>query len=215
MDSELRKRVDVREAALIVVDVQNDFCHSEGVLAKRGADIALIQEMASNLVSLIGEARTFSLPIIYIRNHHDHWTDSPSWKKRQQGKGLAICRTGSWGAEFYKVSPLPEERVITKHRYSAFIGTDLDLILRSRGIRSLLLTGVATNVCVESTAREAFMRDYQLVLIKDCLAAMSLEEHMSSLKTLEKSFDAMVVDSDQVVKVWKEEVETRFLSLAK
>lgn len=202
MGERLKQIID--EAALLVIDIQNDYCHNNGVLGKRGADLSHIQQAVSNLIPLLDEARQAKVRTILMRTIHDAWTNSPAWKKRQQGKGLEICKTGSWGAEFYQISPQPEERVITKHRYSAFIDTDLELILRSLEVKGLLVCGVATNVCVESTARDAYMKDYQLALIEDCIATTSLEEHKMTLHNLETYFDAVITSSTEVIKLWKE-----------
>ena len=91
---------------------------------------------------------------------------------------------------------------ITKHRYSAFLGTNLDLILRSRGIRSLLISGVGTNVCVESTLRDGYMRDYYIVLLEDCVGATDRELHEATLKNVSLHFGA-VSNSNEVRKLWK------------
>jgi len=93
------------------------------------------------------------------RTTHDESNDSVVWLNRHAaGPGevttQGTCRTGSWGAEFYEVAAEPGETVITKHRYSAFVGTSLDLTLRTIGVESLLFTGVATDVCVESSLRD-------------------------------------------------------------
>ena len=76
--------------------------------------------------------------------------------RKPDGKDLKTCREGTWGVEFYEgIAPLPQERIVIKHRYSSFINTDLNTILKAKGIESVLVTGVATNVCVETTARDA------------------------------------------------------------
>jgi len=111
---------------------------------------------------------------------------------------------GSWGAEFYEgIKPLPGEIVIDKHHYSAFIETDLDLILRSKGIRTLIMSGVQTDVCVESTARYGFMKDYYLVFLKDCTSTTSEEIHNNTLRSIAMYFGE-VVDSRDVIKCWEE-----------
>ena len=120
-------------------------------------------------------------------------------KERQHSDTAALCRAGSWGAEFYAVSPRPDQRIVVKHRYDAFSGTDLDLILRAHEIETLLLTGVATNVCVETTARTAFCLGYRVVMVGDCLAGTSEAEHDVALGTLERYFDARCADSDSIV----------------
>jgi ureidoacrylate peracid hydrolase len=189
--------IDVGRSALIVVDMQNDFCHDDGASAKHGLDVRPTQEMAPRLVALIEAARAADLTVIYLVNMHDEWSDSASWTERFGKGSLQICRTGSWGAAFYAVSPRSDERVVPKHRYNGFVGTDLDLILRAHGITTLFFTGVATNICVETTARDAFVRDYRVVMIRDCLAGSSIAEHEASLRTLERYFNATVLDAGQ------------------
>src|ERR1700741_1815575 len=158
----LKERCDPKHAALVVVDVQNDFVSPKGSAAKRGEDVNAAMAMVPSLIRLIEEGRHVGLPIVYIRTTHSEWTDTPSWVYRTSQKGgLSTCREGTWGAELYEgISPSPSERVVIKHRYSAFINTDLNTVLKARGIQSVLVCGVATNVCVETTARDAYMFDY-------------------------------------------------------
>jgi ureidoacrylate peracid hydrolase len=189
-------------AVLLVVDMQNDFCHADGALAKRGADLGPTRAIVPALVKLIDRARAARVPVIYTANAHDEWTNAGTWRKRQGGEGLSLCRTGSWGAEFFGVKPAVDERVLIKHRYNAFVGTDLDLILRSRNIDTIYFTGVATNICVESTARDAFARNYTVTRVRDCLAGSSVEEHDWALRSLERYFGAAVADSASVAAAW-------------
>ncbi|MBI2369379.1 MAG: cysteine hydrolase [Deltaproteobacteria bacterium] len=198
----LKEKVDPKHAALLVVDVQNDYCHERGAMAEAGQDMTLIQQMVPHLEEFLQEARRIPIPLVFIRTIHGLWTDSPSWAFRY-GKPSKVCRDGTWGTEFYRVAPAPNERIVTKHRYSAFIDTDLDLILRSRGIRSLIMTGVATNVCVESTARDGFMRDYYVVFLDDCCATGTKEEHEATLHNIGRFFGT-ISNSQEVVKAWQE-----------
>jgi ureidoacrylate peracid hydrolase len=190
--------LDAARAALIVVDMQNDFCHDDGVLGRRGVDLEPTQAMAPRLVALIERARALGLPVVYPINVHDSWSDSQVWRERYGKAAVEICRPGSWGAAFYAVAPRPDDRIVPKHRYNAFVGTELDLILRARGVTTLIFAGVATNVCVETTARDAFCRDYRVVLVRDCLAGSSAAEHEASLRSLERYFNALVLDADAV-----------------
>ena len=199
----LKERCDPRYAALIVVDVQNDFVSPEGSAGKRGDDVAAAMAMVPNLVCLIEEGRRIGLTIIYIRTTHSDWTDTPSWIYRtSQKSGLNTCREGSWGAEFYEgISPLPTERVVTKHRYSAFINTDLNTVLRARDIQSVLVCGVATNVCVETTARDGYMYDYYVTMIDDCSAAYDAKLHMGTLENIRRHF-GLVASSHEIIETW-------------
>ncbi len=193
--------VHPRHSALLVVDVQNDFCHPEGGMAKQSRDVSLMGAMVPRLLSLIDRARQVNLPIIFIKASHSRWTNSPVWLSKKSSLENPICEKGSWGAEFYKVAPREGDWVISKHRFSAFIDTDLDLILRSRGIETLIMTGVATNVCVDCTARDGYQRDYYIVFLDDCTASFSLEDHKATLSNIDRFFGT-VATSEQVVEAW-------------
>jgi len=159
----LEKKVDPLYSALIVVDVQNDFCANGGVFDREGIDVSLMQAMFPRLISFIDKAREVGLPLIYIQSIYttesrcylsDVWLEH--WKRMGKGRftEYPVLEEGSWGADFYAgFKPLPGEVIVKKHRYSAFLDTDLDLILRSKGVRTLIMSGVATNVCVEMTAK--------------------------------------------------------------
>jgi ureidoacrylate peracid hydrolase len=202
--------VDPRHTALIVVDMQNDFCASNGALAESGADPGLIQAMAPRLLSLIAVARAIHLPIIHVRTEHSAWTNSAPWVGRLNGRPRSACFPASWGADYYpgfeprldaQREPGGHEFVVTKHRYSGFVGTELDLVLRSHDIRTVIMTGEATNVCVESTARDAFMRDYWVVFVSDCTAAAVQAAHDATLYTMGKHF-GKVVSAQELVGAW-------------
>jgi ureidoacrylate peracid hydrolase len=200
----LKERCDPKYAALIVVDVQNDFVSPEGSAAKRGEDVSAAVAIVPNLLRLIDEARRAGLTIVYIRTTHSEWTDTASWIYRSSQKsGLSTCREGTWGAEFYQgIAPLQSERVVIKHRYSAFINTDLNTILKARNIQSVLACGVATNVCVETTARDAYMYDYYVTMIDDCSAAYDAKLHMSTLENIRRHF-GMVASSSEIIETWR------------
>jgi ureidoacrylate peracid hydrolase len=199
-----QERWDPRWAALLIVDVQNDFVSSKGSAAQRGDDVSSAQAMVPRLIRLIEEARRFSLPVIHVKTTHSEWTDTPSWiYRKSQEKALTTCREGTWGAEFYEgISPQPDERVVIKHRYSAFIHTDLNTVLKAKGIESVLVTGVATNVCVETTARDAYMYDYYVTMLEDCAAAYDPKLHEATLENIRLHF-GLVASSDEIIETWR------------
>ena len=209
----LKQKVDPQNAALIVVDVQNDFAATDGAMGREGFDCSMSQEMVPRLVRFIDETRKAKVPIIYIQNVYNsepNWYLSEVWlehaARRRKGSYTErpVCVRGSWGWDFYDgIKPLPNEIVVTKHRFSAFIGTDLDLILRSRGIKTLIMTGIATNVCVETTARMGFLLDYYIVFVSDCVAAYRKNLHDATLENIENHF-GQVVTAQDVVNCWKE-----------
>ncbi len=189
-------------AAVLVVDVQNDFCHEQGAFGRLGFDMGPIQASVRALVGFLEEARRARVPVVFIKTHHGEWTNSQAWLTRTTRRGGEICAVGSWGAEFYQVSPAPDEPVVVKHRYSGFLNTDLGVILRARERRSVLVTGVATNVCVESTARDAYMRDYHLVMVDDCCGAVTKAEHEATLHNI-RTYFGRVLDSHAIGAHWR------------
>ncbi len=200
----LQERWDPRYAALLVVDVQNDFVSPKGSAAQRGDDVSAAVAMLPRLIRLIEEARRVSLPVIYVKTTHSEWTDTPSWiYRKSQQSALNTCREGTWGAEFYEgISPLPNERVVIKHRYSAFINSDLNTVLKAKGIESVLVTGVATNVCVETTARDAYMYDYYVTMVSDCAAAYEPKLHETTLENIRRHF-GLVASSEEIIQTWQ------------
>ena len=206
----LEELVDPKSAALVVVDMQNDFCHSEGAVALNRQSPVLIQAMAPRLRALLADARRAGISIVHVRTHHSPWTNSRAWTRRKLGS-VSRCFPNSWGADWYEGfepilgeewTPDTHEYVVTKHRYSGFWDTDMDLILRSHGIESLIMTGEATNVCVETTARDGYMRDYSIVFVSDGTATYSQAAHEATLENMRKHF-GMVVEADEIVSAWR------------
>jgi len=206
----LAQKVSPQNAAVLVVDVQNDYCAPGGGLAELGVDMSAIEACVPKIAALVGGARQVGVPVIHIRTHHEPATESPVWRElrlRRSPNKPRWCEPGTWGADFYYVAPQSGEVVITKHRYSGFIETDLDLILRSQGIASLIMTGVASNNCVECTARDGFMKDYYIVFVDDCTAATNSTIHAATLANMESLF-GIVVQSAQVLAEWRS-IESR------
>lgn len=200
----LKERLDPSISALIVVDIQNDFCHPQG---KRGNELSEIDSLVDRLSSFIEASREQGIPIIFIRTEHDKTVDSEAWLGRL-GKNIdpdtyvPNCQPGSWGAEFYRLQPAEKDIVITKNKYSAFVGTNLHQVLQALKRRSLLFTGVATNICVESSLRDAVSHDYYATLVEDCCGTFSLEEHQSTIRNVEKQY-GYVTASEEVYGFWK------------
>jgi ureidoacrylate peracid hydrolase len=201
----LEDRAAPLTSALVVVDVQNDFCHGDSALAKTGKDLRAAQEMVPHLLLLVDAARSAGVPVVWVKTTHGEPDTSAvqreQWR-RTRGSSAVVCEPDSWGEQFYRVEPEAGEPIVVKHRYSAFVNTDLDLILRSRGIKTVIVTGVATNVCVESTARDAFMRDYYVVFVDDCSAAYEPAVHAATLRNIADYF-GLVVRSDALFEAWR------------
>jgi ureidoacrylate peracid hydrolase len=179
--------------AVLVIDVQNDFCDDVGVHGYRGSDLQWVQAVIEPTERLLEEARRHHVPVIFVRTYHDRWSDHESNYLRESRVGvLHHLQPNSRGSEFYRLRPESDEYVLTKRRYSAFFGTELDILLRNLGTKTLILTGVATNVCVETTARDACMRDFDVVVVKECVAAYSEDAHNAALANIDRHFGRLV-----------------------
>ena len=202
MLTKLEEKVDPKHAALLVIDMQNDFCHEQGAKAMDGADVMPVQAIVPAMQKLVDGARAAGLPVMFTQAVHNQWTDSDVRLERHLDR-TPNCVEGTWGADFYGVLPTEQDLVIPKARYSAFVGTNLDVVLRTKGIQSLIVTGTATNTCVESTARDGFMRDFYVTVVEDCCAQSNMAAHEASLRALEGTFGVVVTSSD-VLGAWEQ-----------
>ena len=197
-----RIRLDPTTAAVIVIDAQNDFCHPEGILAQQGRDVGRLQQPLERLGRFLAQARAASVPVFFVQNLHDDSSDSPAWRARHSDSDRAqSCQHGSWGAQFCHVEPQDGDIVVTKHRYSAFVETDLKAQLESRDRRSLLFTGFTTSVCVETSLRDAVCHDFLTTLVEDCCGAYSDRAHQRAVEGVSLGF-GLVATSDRITSLW-------------
>jgi ureidoacrylate peracid hydrolase len=200
----LDQKLDPAHCALVVIDVQNDFAADGGFFDRVGADLTPIQnERVPALLRLIAEARRAGTLVIFVKAIYDPEYLSEPMRERNARLGMDMprCLTGSWGADFFEVRPEAGEPVVIKHRYSAMVNTDLKGILQKHGIRSLLLTGIATDTCVESLGRDAYFIDYYVTIAADCCGAASEQDHLGALKRFSRDYGQVVTSAD-VIAIW-------------
>jgi ureidoacrylate peracid hydrolase len=177
--------------------MQNDFCNP--------ADYPESVPMLPRLQRLIDESRRAGVQVIFTQVNHDPTNDSKVWVSRRAPGRKDIVKAGTPGADYHpEFHPQPGDIDIVKHRYSAFIGTPLEMNLRTLGIQTLFMTGIATNVCVESTLRDAFQRDFYVVLVEDCCAAGTRALHEGTVENTRRHFGGLVATSDEVVEAWSQ-----------
>jgi nicotinamidase-related amidase len=199
--TELRELVDPAHTALVLIDMQRDFVEPDGVFASLGVDVSMYRESRPVLALLLREARRASVLVVHVQNTAlpDRMSDSPAQIRfnlrmhaghRGDGAPLRYTIPGTRGHEFVaELAPLDGELVVRKYRSSAFFGTNLDLLLRSNGIKTVVLGGCTTEGCVESTARDAMFSDLYVVIATDAVASDDVEQHEASLLLMRHRFD--------------------------
>jgi ureidoacrylate peracid hydrolase len=201
---ELKEVVDPSHTALIVVDVQNDFVSSDGFIAKFGLDVSDMQAAIPRINDFIRLSRATGVPVIYLREVIAESTVLPNFLALFGAFENIAVREGTWGAELYDQLLPPEDgdRVVVKPCYDGFEDTNLDVTLRSLGIRTCIYAGFASNVCVEATARHGFVKGYYSVLLSDATGAATPEEHMACERVF-KVFYGPVVRTEEIAAAWE------------
>lgn len=175
---------------MVCVDMQNEFICENTYNHARGWDLEASKQMAPHLLRFLDVARGFRVPVIHIRANYDPIHKNEPMRERDYRLGLLpCCVTNSFGFEFYPgFGPKDGEILVTKHRYDAFYGTELDTILEGMGIKTLVLGGVVTNGCVESTARSGYFNGYYIVYLSDGMATGKKSWHEATLETIAALF---------------------------
>jgi nicotinamidase-related amidase len=219
----LAELADARHTAVVVVDMQNDFCASDWAFDRLGIDLTMYPPMIPRLARLLDAARAADIPVIYVQmttlpgrrgespaqlrfNMRLHMPSHPV------GEPLLYTIEDTPGHQIIpELAPQAGDLIVCKYRSSGFWGTNLDMILRSNKIETVVITGCTTEGCVESTARDALFNDYYVVLAEDCVASDDPRQHDASLFLMRHRFD--VVTSDAILAVWQGDQRERAAAL--
>jgi len=209
----IEELVDPKYTALLLIDIQNDYITRGGIWGESGEQFVLGQ-FVPNIKRVLDAARHSDILIVYLQNtiHPDFMAESPASLRSRlirlgyEGddstkKLIPYCVDGTWGWQIIdELAPLPNETVIKKHRPSSFMGTSLEMILRSNDIKSVVIVGLVTQGCVLATAIDAQSFGYCTIILRDCVVSHKPILHDAALLIM--SGDKDIVNSGEVLKVW-------------
>ncbi|MDT4903665.1 MAG: biuret amidohydrolase [Pseudonocardiales bacterium] len=211
--TELFELVAPTHTALLIIDMQRDFVDPDGYFGSLGIDLTMYDETRPRLAALLAAARRHGVLVIHVQNTAlpNRMSDSPPQirfnlrmheRARRGAAPLRYTIPGTPGHEFIEeLTPLGNELVVPKYRSSAFWGTNLELLLRSNGVRTVVVTGCTTEGCVESTARDAMFSDHYVVVADDCVGSDDKTQHDASMLLMRHRFD--LASSAEIAAVWR------------
>jgi len=191
-----------RGAALLVIDMQNAF-----VAENAAYETPKARDIIVNIAKLLDFARAHGMPVVWTRSNHEAPYSGILLNKCPAVREDHVCWPGHESFEYYPHMPQRQEGEyeVIKHKYDAFFETDLDAILRNNAVDTVIITGTATNICCDTTARSAFCRDYQVAFLGDATASFADDMHEVTLKTMEMLF-GRVMTTDEALEEMAEQI---------
>jgi ureidoacrylate peracid hydrolase len=190
--------IDPRVTALLVIDMQNGFCHPESRMEKAGIGTANQRAIVPKVLELVDRMREFELPVLW--SQQIHYPEDVTRRRRripshQAKQKWTPCLRGTWEVDFIdEVGDVMSDRdfIVEKHRASVFFETTLDTKLRMLGIEQLIIAGTTTDFCVETTIRDAYYRDFDVIAVRDAIAGPRWDYHEDTLRKVDTFFGVTV-----------------------
>jgi len=210
--TDLTELVDPQHTALLMIDMQHDFVEPEGLFGSLGIDLSMYEQTRPRLAFLLAAARANGVLVVHVQNTAlpGRRSDSPAQLRfnmrmheaaQLPGEPLRYTVPGTPGHAFVpEFEPRPDEVVVPKYRSSGFWGTNLEQVLRSNGIETVVVGGCTTEGCVESTARDAMFTDHYVVIADDCVGSDDKAQHEASMFLMRHRFD--MAGSGDIASVW-------------
>ncbi len=202
---ELREKINPKHTALIVIDVQKDFMAPDGLLGKRGRDLSMMDPMVDRLEKTIKVASQTDVLALYTQQIYEHEKLNELQKEQYELDGkLVTCDSIGDGYKFYRINP-PSNAIYVKHNYNVFSNPDFIKTLEAHKIKTLVITGVDTYICVETAIRNGFDLGYKIVVPKDLVATNGRHKdaHERTLWLVQKTYGALTT-SEEIATIWGE-----------
>jgi len=191
--------------ALVIIDMQNDFCAPGGYIDQvMGKDVSGAAAVVPVIEGLVGQARQTGVPVIWVGSDYSVDKIPASMRRKLALRGITAecCKPGTWGSEWFDLQPQAGETVVIKHSYAGFSGTSLNAVLQEKNVGTAVFVGVQTQVCVESTVREAHALGYTVVVVRDGVGSHSPALHEASLTNVQFLFGEVCTAAD-VASAWQ------------
>ena len=187
-------KLDAKTTALLVIDMQNEFVEAGAHYTAHPTSLEIIP----NVDRIVSFAREHSMPIVWTQSDHSFPYGGLMLRKYPPIAKEKVLWGGTRSFEMYPnmSQPVQGEYRVVKHKYDAFFGTDLEITLRNLKVESLIITGISTDVCCESTARSAFFREFQVAFISDSTTTFNPEAHQATLRAIDTFFGRVMTTSE-------------------
>lgn len=198
-----RGLISPKNTALIIIDVQNDYCSPIGKMAKRGFTVSHLSKLTDKIIKFVDKARNIGIPIIFTRMIEDPRYMSQNAKKLLSTNSFALCSPNTVGFEYFKIKPRKTDFEIIKKSYDAFSSIKLEKILKRKKIENIIVAGVHAQVCVDTTIRSGFTHGYNIIVPRDLVSTIKerKKEEIAAVNVWKLVF-AHLTNSNEILAKW-------------